>query len=133
MRRQRIGSFFELLKRFAAAGRTVNDKPISKTYAPKVFAGEAEAKEVRLRKTVATLENERPDRNLARDQRPPRRLGIAARELKINGGVEGGGVSEDGSGRRCRRRWGGSAGRIRLARPAQPGRRNNRRAASTTF
>ena len=28
---------------------------------------------------------------------------------------------------------GGSAGRCRLARPAQPGRRNNRRAASATF
>ena len=37
------------------------------------------------------------------------------------------------SGRGCRRRWGGSAGRCRLARPAQSGRRNNRRAASVTF
>ena len=74
-----------------------------------------------------------PDRNLARDARPPRCLGIAARKLKINGGVEGGGVSEDDQV------GGAAAAGADLPVDADwlglrsPLRGNNRRAASATF
>jgi RecA-family ATPase len=42
--------FVDLLKRFTDDGRNVSDKPTSNNYAPKVFAQEAEAKKVSLRK-----------------------------------------------------------------------------------
>jgi RecA-family ATPase len=42
--------FTDLLKRFSSEGRNVSDKPTANTYAPTIFAKQAEAKKIGLRK-----------------------------------------------------------------------------------
>jgi hypothetical protein len=42
--------FLDLLKRFAAAGRKVSEKPTSPNYTPRLFLMEEEAKKTNLRK-----------------------------------------------------------------------------------